>query len=188
MDESNVNKTPQNNNLVKFIFLIVAALVVLYMTFFRNGSSNNGCTVVPQSPFGQSQQQVWVDLDDASKASIIAGFDLVVPSELTETYTNISYRAYTKQINEMIFYDDNGEKVIQIDKADYCGLEILDTDDDAYSSIQKMDVQGIEVKERGNSDGFTAISFVKGDYSYGITCFNEGLTEEQVIQYVLEIE
>lgn len=186
---NNENKPSTSGNYVKLILLLAMVAVVLYMMFGKGNSSNDDtCTVVPQSPFGQSQQQVWIDLDTKAQNLATAGFDLEVPSEITETYTKVSYRAFTKQINEVTYYEDNGDKVIRIDKADYCGNDILEINEDSFTSINKIDVDGIEVKERGNGDLYTAISWVKGEYSYGITMYNGGITEEKVIEYVRGIE
>lgn len=182
-------KPSSNSNYMKLIMLVAAVIVVGFMMFNKMGSSGeDSCVVVPQSPWGQSQAQAWVDLDTKGQNEAAAGFDLEVPTEIEETYSTVTYRVFTKQINEVTYYDEDDNKVIRIDKAIYCGNDILDTDDDNYSSINKITVGDIEVKERGSNDLYKAISWVKGEYSYGITVYTDGISEEKVIEYVNEID
>ncbi len=189
VEEVKVEKKPTGgkDNYIKIIMLIAAVIVVVYMVFGR-GNQEDSCVIVSQSPFGQSQQQVWTDLDSRLQAKGIAGFDLEVPTELTETYTNVSYRVFSYQISEIIFKDDEGNNIIRIDKAKYCGNDILETDDNIYSVINKVEIDGKEVKERGDGEKFTAISWVDGEYSYGITAYKGGIDAETVEKYVSEIE
>ena len=154
----------------------------------KRQKNDDACIVVSQSPFGQSQKQVWIDLENKLQAKGIAGFDLEVPEELEQTYTNVSYRAFSYQISEVTFHDDNGEDVIRIDKAKFCGKDILTTDDNSYTNIQKVTIDGKDVKERGNGDKYSAISWVDGEYSYGITAYNGGIDEATIEKYISEIK
>lgn len=193
MEENNTEEVKQEKspssmgNYMKILMLVVAVIVVLFTVFGRN-ANQDACTVVPQSPFGQSRAQVWTDLDSKLQAKGIAGFDLEVPEELSKTYTDVSYRVFSYQISEVTFHDENGDDVIRIDKAKYCGKDILDTDDNTYETINKIDIDGKKVKERGNGGKFSAISWVDGEYSYGITAYKGGITEDIVKKYVSEIE
>lgn len=45
--------------------------VVMYMVFGK-GKNDDACIVVSQSPFGQSQKQVWIDLENKLQAKGIA--------------------------------------------------------------------------------------------------------------------
>lgn len=193
MDENNVEqkdtkKKMDMNSYMKILLVIAMVAVVGFMILRRNSSDEESCTVITQSPFGQSQEQIWVDLESKAQNKGIAGFDLEVPAELEETYTNVSYRVFSYQINEVTFNDDDGEKVIRIDKAKYCGNDILDTDDDLYSVISKINVDGKEVKIRGDGEKYTAISWVDGEFSYGITAYKGGITQDVIEKYVSEIE
>lgn len=190
MEDKEVKTTAPKSgkdNYFKIVMLVAAVIVVMYMVFGK-GNQSDACIVVAQSPFGQSQQQVWTDLDSRLQAKGIAGFDLEVPEELEETYEDVSYRVFSYQISEVIFHDENGEEIIRIDKAKYCGKDILDTDDNMYSTINKIDVDGKDVKERGNGEKYTAISWVDGEFSYGITAYKGGIDEETVRQYVSQIK
>ncbi len=188
MENQETEKKPSSwDNTIKIFMLIAAVIVVVYMVFGR-GNTEDSCVIVSQSPFGQSQQQVWTDLDSRLQAKGIAGFDLEVPTELTDTYTDVSYRVFSYQISEITFKDDEGNDVIRIDKAKYCGKDILDTDDNVYSVINKVEIDGKEVKERGDGEKFTAISWVDGEFSYGITAYKGGIDAETVEKYVSEIE
>lgn len=88
----------------------------------------------------------------------------------------------------MTFHDDNGEDVIRIDKAKFCGKDILTTDDNSYTNIQKVTIDGKDVKERGNGDKYSAISWVDDEYSYGITAYNGGIDESTIEKYISEIK
>ena len=180
-------KKPADGNFMKIILLLAMVFVVMYMVFGK-GKIDDACIVVSQSPFGQSQKQVWIDLENKLQAKGIAGFDLEVPEELEQTYTNVSYRAFSYQISEVTFHDDNGEDVIRIDKAKFCGKDILTTDDNSYTNIQKVTIDGKDVKERGNGDKYSAISWVDGEYSYGITAYNGGIDEATIEKYISEIK
>ena len=148
MEEENEpsEKKPTEGNFMKIILLLAMVFVVMYMVFGK-GKNDDACIVVSQSPFGQSQKQVWIDLENKLQAKGIAGFDLEVPEELEQTYTNVSYRAFSYQISEVTFHDDNGEDVIRIDKAKFCGKDILTTDDNSYTNIQKVTIDGKDVRE-----------------------------------------
>lgn len=180
-------KKPADGNFMKIILLLAMVFVVMYMVFGK-GKNDDACIVVSQSPFGQSQKQVWIDLENKLQAKGVAGFDLEVPEELEQTYTNVSYRAFSYQISEVTFHDDNGEDVIRIDKAKFCGKDILTTDDNSYTNIQKVTIDGKDVKERGNGDKYSAISWVDGEYSYGITAYNGGIDEAAIEKYISEIK
>ena len=75
-----------------------------------------------------------------------------------------------------------------IDKAKFCGKDILTTDDNSYTNIQKVTIDGKDVKERGNGDKYSAISWVDGEYSYGITAYNGGIDEATIEKYISEIK
>ncbi len=189
MENKEIEKKPtKKSDYMKLIFLIAAVFVVIYMVFGKGKQDSDSCIVVSQSPFGQSQAQVWTDLDSKLQAKGIAGFDLEVPTELTEKYTDVSYRVFSYQISEVTFKDENGDDIIRIDKAKYCGKDILNTDDNIYSVINKVEIDGKEVKERGDGQKFTAISWVDGDFSYGITAYQGGIDAETVEKYISEIE
>lgn len=193
MAENNEKKTEEKNssggmaNYMKIILLVAMVIVVLFMIFGRN-NNEDACVVVAQSPFGQSQAQVWTDLDSKLQAKGIAGFDLDVPEELSSSYPNTSYRVFSYQISEVTFSDEEGNEVIRIDKAKYCGKDILETDDNVYETINKIDVDGKKVKERGNAGKYSAISWTDGEYSYGITAYKGGISEEKVKEYVSKIQ
>lgn len=187
-DKKEETKKPQNNNYMKFIMMAACILVVLYMMFGRGKTSDDSCIVVPQSPFGQSQAQQWVDLDTKEQNMYGCGFDLDLPTSLTDAYPNATYRVYTKQINEVTLYDSDNKKSFTIDKAIYCGKDLFESDDTNYNTVNKITVGDIEVVERGAMDAYTAISWVKGEYSYGLTCYQGGLSEEEVIELINGIE
>ena len=44
------------------------------------------------------------------------------------------------------------------------------------------------MKERGNGDKYSAISWVDGEYSYGITAYNGGIDESTIEKYISEIK
>lgn len=190
MEEKEVNHTTKKSgkdNYFKIIMLVAAIGVVMYMVFGR-GNNEDACVVVAQSPFGQSQQQVWTDLDSKLQARGVAGFDLEVPSELEETYTDVSYRVFSYQISEVTFHDEQGKDIIRIDKAKYCGKDILNTDDNTYAVITKVEIDGKQIKERGDGEKFTAISWVDGEFSYGITAYQGGIDQETIQKYVAQIK
>ena len=44
------------------------------------------------------------------------------------------------------------------------------------------------MKERGNGDKYSAISWVDDEYSYGITAYNGGIDESTIEKYISEIK
>ena len=67
---------------MRTLVMLIAALgviVVLLISNFGKGNKEEACVIVQQSPFGQSQQQIWIDLDGDLQAKGIAEFGLSYP-------------------------------------------------------------------------------------------------------------
>lgn len=178
----------------KFLFLILAAAVVIVMMIVqyagRKNSSQDTCNVVPQSPWGQSQSQVWTEVKSVPEGKAIAGFDFAYP-DAPDGYAHSQLRVYTKQAFEVIYTNDAGEEGMRVDKANVCGKDVYDalyTDQNAYDHQNTVEINGMKVKEKGNGDTISTLQWEKGDYSYGIACWNHPVSREEAEELVSQVK
>lgn len=156
---------------MRTLVLLLAALgviVVLLVSNFGKGNREEACVIVQQSPFGQSQQQIWIDLEDDLQAKGIAEFGLTYPDG-PDGYETKVYRVYTKQINSLYYIDeDNGKQGMMIVKGKFCGKDVFESgfynDGVEYSFINKVQVGDLTVTMKGNESGVQVASWVDGEF------------------------
>lgn len=188
MDEKNneLSSAPKSSNTKNFTMIVMAAaavLIFLYMIFSGGGGVKNdadGCNVNFQSAWGQSPSAVWVDLDSYGQAKAVATFDFEYPEGPVNGGSNEKFRAYSRQVFEVAYTDDEGNEKIRFSKAYTCNeFEIYEPDEGAFRSILRNDVDGTEVKEYGDGKTVSILFFAKGDYSYTVLMENNPLSPEE---------
>lgn len=180
---------------MRTLVLLLAALgviVVLLVSNFGKGNREEACVIVQQSPFGQSQQQIWIDLEDDLQAKGIAEFGLTYPDG-PDGYETKVYRVYTKQINSLYYIDeDNGKQGMMIVKGKFCGKDVFESgfynDGVEYSFINKIQVGDLTVTMKGNESGVQVASWVDGEFSYAIGVWNAPVTEEEMLDLISQTE
>ena len=180
---------------MRTLVLLLAALgviVVLLVSNFGKGNREEACVIVQQSPFGQSQQQIWIDLEDDLQAKGIAEFGLTYPDG-PDGYETKVYRVYTKQINSLYYIDeDNGKQGMMIVKGKFCGKDVFESgfynDGVEYSFINKVQVGDLTVTMKGNESGVQVASWVDGEFSYAIGVWNAPVTEEEMLDLISQTE
>ena len=180
---------------MRTLVLLLAALgviVVLLVSNFGKGNREEVCVIVQQSPFGQSQQQIWIDLEDDLQAKGIAEFGLTYPDG-PDGYETKVYRVYTKQINSLYYIDeDNGKQGMMIVKGKFCGKDVFESgfynDGVEYSFINKVQVGDLTVTMKGNESGVQVASWVDGEFSYAIGVWNAPVTEEEMLDLISQTE
>ena len=180
---------------LRTLVLLIAALgviVVLLVSNLGKGNREEACVIVQQSPFGQSQQQIWIDLEDDLQAKGIAEFGLTYPDG-PDGYETKVYRVYTKQINSLYYIDeDNGKQGMMIVKGKFCGKDVFESgfynDGVEYSFINKVQVGDLTVTMKGNESGVQVASWVDGEFSYAIGVWNAPVTEEEMLDLISQTE
>lgn len=169
----------------KVLFLLLAAAVVVIMMIAQHVKSGNSssqeCSVVPQSPWGQSQAQSWTEVKTVPEGKAVTGFDFSYPEGI-DGYEKGQLRVYTKQAFEIIYSNDKGEEGMRIDKAIVCGKDVYDglyNDQNAYDNQNAVIVNGVKYKEKGNDGKISTIEWKKGDYSYGIAFWGHPVSKEE---------
>ncbi|MGM9942332.1 MAG: hypothetical protein ACI32N_10160 [Bulleidia sp.] len=192
-EEQNQGPKPREVS-VKTAILLVAALAVIGMMIFRFAKGDTGqkaCEIVPQSPFGQSQAQIWIDLEGDLQAKGIAEFGLTYP-EGPEGFDIKIYRVYTKQINSVYYQNDEGREGMRIIKGKMCGIDVFESgfynDGNSYTFINVVDHDGKKVTLKGNQDGVQVASWVEGDFSYAVGVWNNPVSEDVMLEYVDQTE
>ncbi len=198
-EKSEQNGQPSGNQpreiSMRTLVLLLAALgviVVLLVSNFGKGNREEACVIVQQSPFGQSQPQIWIDLEDDLQAKGIAEFGLTYPDG-PDGYETKVYRVYTKQINSLYYIDeDNGKQGMMIVKGKFCGKDVFESgfynDGVEYSFINKVQVGDLTVTMKGNESGVQVASWVDGEFSYAIGVWNAPVTEEEMLDLISQTE
>lgn len=178
----------------KILFLVLAAVVVVIMMVVQHGrsggSGSDTCTVVPQSPWGQSQSQAWTEVQTVPEGKAIAGFDFSYPQG-PEGFEKGQLRAYTKQAFEIVYSNDQGEEGMRVDKALVCGKDVYEglyKDQNEYDNQNTVEVNGVKYKEKGNDGKISTIQWKKGDYSYGIAFWSHPVSKEEAEKLAAQVK
>ena len=179
---------------MKTLVLLVAALGVIVMVMigaFGKGGQEEACVIVPQSPFGLSQKQMWIDLEDDLQSKGIAEFGMTYP-EGPEGYEKKIYKVYTKQINSVYYVDDEGKAGMMIVKAKFCGKDVYESgfynDSVEYAFINKVEDGDRIITMKGNQNGVQTASWIDGEFSYAIGMWNDPVSEEEMLKLVHQTE
>lgn len=187
--------TPQGREISgRTAILLVAAIAVVVMMIMNLGKDKNGqqaCEIVPQSPFGQSQAQIWVDLEDDLQAKGIAEFGLEYPDG-PEGYDIKVYRVYTRQISSIYYQNEDGREGMRIIKGKMCGADVFESgfynDGNSYTFINVVEHDGKKITLKGNQNGVQVASWVEGDFSYAVGVWNNPVEEEAMLEFVDQTE
>ncbi len=193
MEQDNVvkqesgNQNPGNGMIMKIV-LLVAMVVAFVLIMVKSGgfSSSTDCVIVPQAAFGQSERQVWTELQGSAAAQAVATFGMEEP-EPAFSYDKKVYRVFTKQIYEIRYYDEANTELMRVAKGKMCGSPVYNVNED-YACRNTVDVAGLEVTEYGKDLETVAIaSWTEGDFSYFIGTWNQNLSKadfEVLVQQV----
>lgn len=177
------------SNLVSMIVIGLLAVVAFVFIMFKSGAldGNDACVIVPQSAFGQSEQQVWTELTSPETSKAVAGFYLSVP-EVPVEYETLSYRVYTKQISEMRYINSSMTEVLRVSKGLMCGADIYDVNMQ-YPCRNVVTVGDLEVTEYGSTlDSVALASWVNGEFSYFVGAFAGEISKDEMEALILSIE
>lgn len=187
-------KPKKEKNSPYALALLAAALVVLVfmgINYAKKSGNEEACQIVPQSPFGQSQAQIWTDYKDDLEAKGIAEFGITYP-DAPEGYPIKTFRVYTRQINSVYYTNDQGENGLVILKGKMCGKDVFESgfvsDASTYTFTKTVDYDGKKVNLKGNDTGVQAASWVEGEFSYAIGAWSHPVDEETMFQYISETE
>lgn len=182
---------PKKKDSKSFTFAVLAMILVVVgiMTFIqlRKGNADQGCTVVPQAAFGQSQQLQWIDSEDSLTADYLAKFKLTVPDNPAPDYPTPHYYVYTEQIYEIRYYNSNSEEGLRITKGKTCGQPVYDVTQ-KFTSTNIVNIGDKEVTEYGDQTTVSIATWTSGEFSYCIGTWNEPLTKEAMEKLVSEVE
>ena len=155
------------------LLFVVAGAAVIFLTV-RSGAGNaqTGCKASEVSPFGQASQSVWVELPNAHQASTAAGFEMEYPAWQSDVYKTEKFRAYTDQVMEVWYVDDQGNEGMRFSKTHSCGAKDIYKINVKYRSMNIVDIGGREVSLYGDGDGILFATFEEGEYSYAIQCIS----------------
>lgn len=195
MDKDNIPANSSKMSTKTFATIALAAagaLIVIYMIFSGGGGVKNqsdGCNVNFQSAWGQTPNPIWIDLNSYAENKAVATFDFSYPEKPLAGYETESFRAYSRQVFEVAFRDENGNEGIRFSKAYTCNAyEIYEPKDGEYRSILRNDVDGVEVKEYGDGQTVSILFFAKGDYSYTVLMKDHPLSAAEAEAFVSQLD
>ena len=190
----NEQKKKHEKNSPYALGLAAAALVVLVfmgINYAKRNNTQDSCVIVPQSPFGQSQAQIWTEYTDDLEAKGIAEFGLEYPDP-PEGYDIKTFKVYTRQINSVYFSNDEGKTGLAIIKGKMCGQDVFESglvsDATEYTFTKTVEWDGKKISLKGNDEGVHVASWVEGDFSYAVGSWNNPVDEETMLKYVSETE
>lgn len=191
--ENQQNKKHEKNSPYA-LGLFAAALVVLVfmgINYAKRNGTQDACVIVPQSPFGQSQAQIWTEYTDDLEAKGIAEFGLEYP-EAPEGYDIKTFKVYTRQINSVYFSNEEGKTALAVIKGKMCGQDVFESglvsDATEYTFTKTVEQDGKKINLKGNDNGVQVASWVEGEFSYAVGTWNNPVDEETMLEYVSETE
>lgn len=179
------NMITQNWLLILIAFVLLTAIGLIAN---RNGggtSSENQQTLI--APFGQQEQKVWTTLSSLDLCEIVAEFDMEIPDDPAEGYENVVYRAYTKQIIEVQYQNDEGTVGMAIRK----GLgtsDDLSGDTTAYRKVEVLTIDGQDYTFKGDGTNISLVTWNDGTYAYCLACEVATQSQERAIELVQQIK
>lgn len=186
-------KTPKKNSPYTLGLLAAALVVMVFMgiNYAKNSGKEEACVIVPQSPFGQSQKQIWIEFKDDLEAKGIAEFGLEYP-DAPEGYDIKTFKVYTRQINSVYYTNDSGEEGMRVIKAKMCGKDVFESgfynDSNEYTFTKTVKDGDRKILLKGNDSGVQVASWVDDDFSYAIGVWHNPVSEETMLKYVSEVK
>lgn len=192
-NEQNQNKKHEKNSPYALGLLAAALVVLVFMgiNYAKRSGNQDSCVIVPQSPFGQSQAQIWTEYTDDLEAKGIAEFGLEYP-DAPEGYDIKTFKVYTRQINSVYFSNDEGKTGLAVIKGKMCGQDVFESglvsDATEYTFTKTVEQDGKKINLKGNYKGVQVASWVEGDFSYAVGTWSNPVDEETMLKYVSETE
>jgi len=163
------------------IIIMAICLVFVFVMTKKNTDTSNTCQVEPQAAFGQSRSPQWVEYNGPATAQAIAKFSLEHPDEING-YSDKKYYVFTGQIYE-IHYMSGDEEMVRLAKGKMCGNDVYDITQD-YRSKNTVTIDGIDVIEYGDGESVSIATWIDGEYSYFIGCWNSPLSTSEIEKLV----
>lgn len=191
--ETKTPETPKKpvkkkNALTPFILAAIVIVVgIMTLSQTLKGQTNQGCTVVPQAAFGQSQQLQWIDSEDQLTADYLAKFKLTVPDNPVPDYPTVHYYVYTEQIYEIRYFNSNSEEGLRIAKGKMCGEPVYDVTQ-KFTSTNIVQIGDKEVTEYGDATTISIATWTSGEFSYCIGAWNKPLAKDTMEKLISEVE
>lgn len=169
-------------NLGTAIVVIAIAIGVIFFIFIKEGS----WIMDPSewSEYGWAHRSyVYVELESAAQADQSAGFSLSTPEEIS----GLSHRSYW--IIEDYIYDvrysadEDSASAIVIHKCAKNDLEEADTNE--YTQINVVEVDGIEVTEKGSDGLVQSVTWKDNNYYYQILTSEDAMLEPEYAESLI---
>lgn len=178
-----VSKT-KGMSLWMVIVLVVGIFALIFVMFKKNGSILVNPDEWSESSWGR-RDYIYVNYDSQTQADYGADFTFNAPSEIKGLST-IEYWAVNKYVYDYRYLDSDGNTCIILHKCLRDDLE--EADDKEYDQNNKVDIDGITVKEKGSNDLVQSALWEKDGYYYQIiTSDSYMLTKDEVAELVPKI-
>ena len=127
---------------------------------------------------GQQLANPFIDVETASQASELAGFEADFP-ESVQGYTTRSYQAVKYELAQAIY--GNGSSSVYIRKG--VGTDDVSGDYNDYGEVSEVSVRDVTVTEKGEAGLVYVATWTRDGYSFAIMA-EDGLTPEVVEKLV----
>lgn len=172
-------------NLGMVIVIIGVCVAVLFLIFKKSGS-----ILVDPSEWakggGGHRSYIYVELDTASQADKAANFTFHAPQEI-KGLTDIDYWIVDDYIYDLRYRDSEGQTSIILHKCKKDDLESADTS--TYRTINTVDIDGMEVIEKGEDGKVKSVLWKKKSFYYQILTNDAyALDPEEIPDLIAAIE
>lgn len=164
--EVKTEKVPQKKGVnlwVAGVFILILFAVV-FLVLKKSGSILVDPSEWAKGGWGH-RSYVYVELDTSSQADKAANFTFHVPDEI-DGLTNKEYWIVDNYIYDVRYVDDEGQTSIILHKCQKDDLESADTN--SYKSINTVDIDGMEVVEKGQDGKVMSVLWKKKNCYYQI--------------------
>lgn len=172
-----------------WLVILIAFALLSLIGFVANRNSNTSYSEKETliAPFGQQETQVWTTLESLDLCEIVAEFDMEIPEDPAPGYENIVYRAYTKQIIEVQYQNDDGTVGMAIRKGLGTSND-LSGDSNSYRKVEVLTIDGQDYTFKGDGTNISLVTWNDGTYAYCLACEVATQSEERAIELVQQIK
>ena len=161
-------------------FVGLACVTVLMMILGGKGYDASGCHVITSSTFGNAGQQAWTVLPDHQQMQYLSSFNFEVP-ESPLGLENAKYRAYSQQVAEVYYLDEDDVVIILMSKAYTCDGAPMYVPTKEYNFVSTKEMAGHAVKIYGDNEGYSSLAEWSVDaYAFAVLTLNHPITFEQL--------
>ena len=148
--------------------IALACVAILMMVVKGSGYDSKGCYVITSSPFGTGNSQAWSTLPNQTQMQYLASFNFEVP-ENPLGLEDARYRAYSEQVAEVYYLDEEEVVKLLMSKAYTCdGSPMYEVTKD-FNFVSTRTIGGHEVKCYGDSDTTCSVAeWADGAYAFAV--------------------